>query len=220
MLPIPGELALGFVAGVASRVVSMPLSIVTVRLQMEREGSDDELETVEEKFEQGKGGEVPPNGKQERGIFAVIQSIYREQGLKGFWRGFETTVLLSLNPAFTFAFFQLYRRVLLRGKERERPSPRQAFLGAALANAIAVTLLYPLILAKTRLQLAKSSPSSEPATMFSVLRTAYRREDGFPGGLYQGLEGQIVKGFLSQGITLMVKQRMELAVVRLALALR
>ncbi|TFY68135.1 hypothetical protein EVG20_g3680 [Dentipellis fragilis] len=207
ILTISQELGLGFIAGVASRLVSTPLSITTVRLQMEREGSDDELEEVEEKFEEGKGAEVPRNGKQEKGVLYVVKSIYEEQGLKGFWRGFETTILLSLNPSFTFSFFQIYRHLFLQGVNRRRPTPKQAFFGAAIANSLATMILYPLILAKTRLQLAKADSSSSPATMLSVLRTAYRHEGGFPPGLYQGIEAQILKSFLSQGITFMVKQR-------------
>lgn len=110
-----------------------------------------------------------------------------------------------------------------------KPPPLHAFFGAAIANSIgtpppsfttvrdvalnhfsrlAVSMLYPLILAKTRVQLAKSSSSRKSrVTTRQVLYDEYRRKGGFPGGLYQGLEAQIAKGFLSQGITFMVKQR-------------
>lgn len=50
--------------------------------------------------------------------------------------GFESTILLSLNPSFTFSFFQLYRRFILRGQRKQMPSPLQAFLGAAFANSL------------------------------------------------------------------------------------
>ena len=41
--------------------------------------------------------------------------------------------------------------------------------------------------------------------MTSIWFAAYNR-DGF-GGLYQGLEAQVFKGFLSQGLSMMTKQR-------------
>lgn len=78
-------------------------------------------------------------------------------------------------------------------------------------NNAAVSILYPLILAKTRLQTAKAQKKSgqvnngQVHSMFDVWRTAFER-DGV-SGLYQGLEAQVVKAFLSQGLTMMVKQR-------------
>ena len=75
-----------------------------------------------------------------------------------------------------------------------------------------MTLLYPLILAKTRLQSARKTNAdkggeayTQPRSMFDVWRAAYRR-DGL-AGLYQGLETQLFKGFLNQGTTMMIKQR-------------
>jgi adenine nucleotide transporter 17 len=114
------------------------------------------------------------------------------------------------------------------------PTPREAFVGAAISNSIgtacfldcsfqfltsslAVTLLYPIILAKTRLQ--ASSANSLQEVMVDAYHgkiPALRRSKGTlatvsgnPGmqGLYQGFEMQIVKGFLSQGVTFLVKGR-------------
>ncbi|KAJ7350702.1 mitochondrial carrier domain-containing protein [Mycena albidolilacea] len=205
------EILLGFIAGVASRAVSTPLNIVTLRLQIEQENDGDEEEDVNES--------VP-------GVSGVVKKIYKEDGIWGFWRGFKTTTLLSLNPALTLAFFQLYRRVLTRASATTgaNPSPRQAFFGAAVSNSIAATILYPLMLAKTRLQ------ASSATSMREVLRDAYtgkgrsrptktlsgeKSSSSTPGisGLYQGLEMQIVKGFLSQGVTFLVKGRVEQLIV-------
>ncbi|KAF8150511.1 mitochondrial carrier domain-containing protein [Mycena galopus ATCC 62051] len=206
------EILLGFIAGVASRALSTPLNIVTVRLQIEQKNEGDE----EAEFD----GEESVSG-----VSGVVKKIYRKDGIRGFWRGFKTTTLLSLNPAITLALFQVYRRVLMRASETTgaNPSPRQAFLGAAVSNSIAAAILYPLMLAKTRLQ------ASSATSMGEVLRDAYigkgrsRATDTLPEkslskspgipGLYQGLEMQIVKGFLSQGVTFLVKGRVEQLVV-------
>jgi solute carrier family 25 (peroxisomal adenine nucleotide transporter), member 17 len=91
---------------------------------------------------------------------------------------------------------------------------------------LAVTILYPLLLAKTRLQARKKNTnrlihsrgkeeSQNPLrALQSVLKDAYERPVASTGGkaagipgLYQGLEMQIVKGFLNQGITFLVKGR-------------
>lgn len=64
------ELLLGFLAGVASRAVSTPLNIITLRLQAEREGEEEEL-----------------GASTSLGIMGTIRLIYKERGLVGFWRG-------------------------------------------------------------------------------------------------------------------------------------
>lgn len=71
----------------------------------------------------------------------------------------------------------------------------------------AVTFLYPLILAKTRIQTARASSTANTRSpnILQLWATAFSR-DGVPG-LYQGLEAQVVKGVVSQGVTMMVKTR-------------
>ncbi|KAJ3737699.1 mitochondrial carrier domain-containing protein [Lentinula guzmanii] len=220
------DLALGFLSGVASRVVSMPLSIITLRLQIGRHDSEGH------------------NSKREGHHNAVVQAvkeIYEEEGLSGFWRGFNTTILLSLNPSITLAFYQLFRRLLTITRRSPHtavldPTPLEAFFGGAVSSSVAVALLYPLILSKTRLQAAhKSSSSSESThstvsapTLISIMLDAYegrynrdrtQKWDGNEGvtgfqGLYQGLEMQILKGFLNQGVTFLVKGRIEQLIIQ------
>jgi len=196
----PGEeIGIGFAAGVISRAISTPLSLITVRLQAERQNEDSD---------------------EDASVSSVVRQIYEDNGLRGFWKGFKTTTLLCLNPSLTFFFYQAFRQIFLRGRNRDLPTPRQAFVGAAVSNALAVTILYPLILAKTRLQLSKSKEKSnntsrQSHSMFDVWCSAYER-DGLPG-LYQGFEAQVAKGFLSQGLTMMTKQRLEQIIVALYL---
>ncbi|KAJ3983819.1 mitochondrial carrier domain-containing protein [Lentinula detonsa] len=223
------DLALGFLSGVASRVVSMPLSIITLRLQIGRHDSEEY------------------NSKREGHRNAVVQAvkeIYEEEGLSGFWRGFNTTILLSLNPSITLAFYQLFRRLLTITRRSPHtaqptvldPTPLEAFFGGAVSSSVAVALLYPLILSKTRLQAAhKSTSSSENThstvsapTLISIMLDAYegrynrertQKWDGNEGvagiqGLYQGLEMQILKGFLNQGVTFLVKGRIEQLIIQ------
>jgi adenine nucleotide transporter 17 len=65
------------------------------------------------------------------------------------------------------------------------------------------------MLAKTRLQTEKietaDGQGKKRRGIMDVWRDAYRR-DGVDG-LYQGLDAQVMKGFVNQGLTIMVKQR-------------
>lgn len=66
------ELAIGYAAGVASRAISTPLSLVTVRLQTEKAQNDDADDD---------------DGAEDATVKTVVQHIYEEDGLAGFWRG-------------------------------------------------------------------------------------------------------------------------------------
>ncbi len=70
-LPVLQELFLGFIAGVASRAVSLPLNLITLRLQGERDADDEENSDEDHAV----------------GLSSVVKLIYSEHGLSGFWRG-------------------------------------------------------------------------------------------------------------------------------------
>lgn len=83
LLTVAEELGIGILAGVSSRAISTPLSVITVRLQTETEGWDDRGELDPEK---GDPENTSRRGEP-RGVLATVQKIYAEQGLKGFWGG-------------------------------------------------------------------------------------------------------------------------------------
>lgn len=83
MLTVPEELGIGFLAGVASRAISTPLNVITVRLQTETEGEDEQGE-----MNATKGDPEEVNRKQQpRGVLSTIRTIYEQEGLRGFWAG-------------------------------------------------------------------------------------------------------------------------------------
>ncbi|KAH9949234.1 mitochondrial carrier [Amylocystis lapponica] len=191
LLPVPAELAVGFIAGVASRAVSTPLSVITVHLQ-----SDDDDDSQDGESSKSNHAQAPA------GLAGVVRSIYATRGLGGFWAGFAPTLPLAFTPALTFLLIQLFRRVRLPHTVRSA----RAFADGACANALALAALYPLVLAKVRVQAGARD-------MSTVWRGA-RAQRGW-AGLYDGLGIQILKGFVSQGVTMLVKQRIELAIVSL-----
>ncbi|KZT03946.1 mitochondrial carrier [Laetiporus sulphureus 93-53] len=207
-LGISAELAVGFVAGVASRAVSTPLSVITIRLQSGDEDDDeDSTAAATEHNESGKReAGVPSPVKTRESLMDVVRSVYAEQGFRGFWAGFAPTLPLALTPALTLLLYQLLRQLRLPSVSSVRRPAYAAvrtFIDGACANALALALLYPLILAKVRVQAWHSDPDAP--TMLDIWRVAHATRGW--AGLYDGLGTQLVKGFVSQGVTMMVKQR-------------
>lgn len=204
MLSLPQELAIGYLSGIVSRSITTPLNLITVRLQTARVSDDS-----------------PARGGTSR-FTTIFRQILVEEGPSGFWKGFSSNFVLSLNPAVTLYLFQQYRRVMLKGKERASPPPGHSFVGGALANSIAVIMLYPLLLAKTVVQASRRSNStnnsSQGLSIQSSLQGIYTAGGFF--ALYRGLGAQLFKGILRQGTAMMVKQRIEQLVVQVYLRQR
>lgn len=204
MLSVPEELLIGFLSGVASKGLTTPLSVITVQLQSE---DDDEVPPDSHRKNDLSSHPTPSNA-----VMRVVYRIYSDSGLGGFWKGMSTTVILSANPALTMLFLQAFRRIFLHGKDRERPTGAQGFLGGALSNTLALLLLYPLVLSKTKLQSYSKNGGKKP-TLLSIIQDTLNQHG--LAAMYQGLLTQLLKGFFNQGVTIMVKQRIEKGVVQL-----
>ncbi|OSX61684.1 hypothetical protein POSPLADRAFT_1145290 [Postia placenta MAD-698-R-SB12] len=204
LLSVPTEIVIGFLAGVASRAISTPLSVLTVQLQT---SNNEDAQLEEREVQLAHSDTVQEKATRKAGrLVELAKEIYAEHGLPGFWAGFAPTLPLALTPALTLLFYQLLRRIRLPVLSSPACAALRAFMDGACANALALALLYPLVLAKVRVQ-ARRRPTAEGGapTMASVWRAALS-ERGW-SGLYDGLGAQLMKGFVSQGVTMMAKQR-------------
>jgi hypothetical protein len=206
-----------------------------------------------------------PSESDKLTIRDIALQIRSERGLAGFWAGYSASIILTLNPAITFAADNVLRRLLPKAK-RDKPGPQLTFLLAAVSKALATSVTYPVSLAKSRAQAKSSTPvpqaegtkkkaplpeipgvtvertetvekvqekapvsndSKQKAqtnaqralrllnaqyAIFVSLQRIYK-EEGI-GGLYSGIEGEVLKGFLSHGLTMVVKERAHIGVIQ------
>ena len=225
-LPVFDELGVGFVAGAAARFFTMPISAIVTRLQ---------TTSMTTSRSSGIKGEAPS-------VRSIIQQIRSEKGLRGFWSGYSATLVLTLNPSLTFFFFEKLKRILLPQKQRSDPGPMITFFIAALSKVLASTITYPFSLAKTRTQvstkavetqspegkddLEKGRSKESKASSISLSKTGVldttilgtilriARTESM-SSLYEGLEGEVLKGFFSHGITMLMKDAVHGLIIRL-----
>ena len=223
-LPVVDELGVGFLAGAFSKFLTTPIANVVTRKQASTMLSG-----------RHKGREVKSDS-----VRSIALQIYSEKGLQGFWSGYSASLVLTLNPSLTFFLFETFKRSLLPRKHRSEPPPQSTFLLAAVSKAIASTITYPFSLAKSRAQ-ASSKPvnhnhsvddekgsdntvSTEasateklrnraPGNVFGTILYVARTEG--VGALYEGLGGEVLKGFFSNGITMLLKDKMHKLVIQL-----
>jgi Mitochondrial carrier protein len=186
-LPTLDELGVGIAAGAFSKFFTTPISNIVTRKQ---------ITGMPTSHARSKTSPKPAVT-----VASIAHDIYTTRGLQGFWSGYSATLILTLNPSLTFLFYNTLKRVLLR---HSTPGARVTFLLAAISKAIASTITYPFSLAKTRSQAAVKRQLPQPKSVFGSLR-AIAQTQGL-SALYEGVSGEVIKGFLSNGTTMMLKQ--------------
>jgi len=178
----------------------------------------------------------------ESSVSDIVSQIRSEKGIQGFWSGYSASLVLTLNPSITFFLYEFFKRCLPRSK-RDDPGARITFLMAAVSKAIASTITYPFSLAKARAQTSSAPPfdpssasqmksevssihntseagkvskdasrTAKRSTVFSTILKIYRTEG--PAALYEGVLGEILKGFFSHGITMIVKESVHKLIIQ------
>ncbi|CAI6341051.1 unnamed protein product [Periconia digitata] len=214
------EIGIGVVAGAISKLFTTPVQNVVTRKQTAA------LMAARD-----------PASATSRNITLkdIALQIRDEKGLQGFWSGYSASLVLTLNPSITFLLHKVLLRLLVSRDRRSDPGAQTTFLIAAISKAMASTITYPFSLAKTRAQVSSQKPSQKfgqtsetekmndasktraararQRTVFStILRIA--QTEGL-AALYQGLGAEVLKGFFSHGITMLMKDRIHTMIINL-----
>ncbi|KAF2803352.1 mitochondrial carrier [Mytilinidion resinicola] len=224
-LPALDEIAVGMLAGAFSKLWTTPVqNIVTRKQTAAMVASQDPMATA----------------SPDLSLRDIALQIRHEKGLQGFWSGYSASLVLTLNPAVTFLLHKILLRALVPRARREDPGARVTFLVAALSKSVASAVTYPFSLAKTRAQVSRQAPSeavgqtsesekkvvkegealiaakakrARQRTVFStILRVA--KTEGV-AALYHGLGAEMLKGFFSHGLTMLMKDRIHGVIVSL-----
>jgi Mitochondrial carrier protein len=204
VLPILDELAIGMLAGAFSKLWTTPLANIVTRKQTAAPtDQSDPISTKE-----------------------VAEQIMVEKGIPGFWAGYSESLILTSNPSITFFLNEFLKYLLLPRHRRRNPPATATFLLAAISKSVASTITYPVSLAKTRAQADSSRgkddkqgsrPKAFAFNLFTSLQ-AIVTEEGI-SALYDGLIGEVLKGFLSHGITMLTKDAVHSSIVHTYYAL-
>lgn len=160
----------------------------------------------------------------------IAKEIYNERGIAGFWSGFQATILLSVNPSLTYYFYQILKVIFIRGnrgmtkaqrqRRRDNPTSFEVFFFSASAKTLATLITYPLILVKTQMQVKaadnKKNGGTGSVSLLGTFKDLVTPKNGKSGGLahlYQGARGQVLKGFFSQGITMLTKDQISRLII-------
>lgn len=137
------SLICGGVAGAASRTVTSPLDVVKILFQVQsvpiKAGAD--AQTIAA----AHGGRTVYTG-----FFSAFGTIYKEEGIRGFWKG-NAVACLRLFPYSAVKFYVFDELKPLFLNKEGRLDPNMSVVCGATAGIVATVAVYPLDLVKTRL---------------------------------------------------------------------
>ncbi|GAA99260.1 uncharacterized protein L969DRAFT_384968 [Mixia osmundae IAM 14324] len=161
-----GYFLAGGCAGIASRTVVAPLERLKLIYQCQSQS------------------EVAYNG-----LIASLRKIWREEGMRGMFRGNYANVLrIAPYSATQFLAYEQAKRVL-SNEQHELSTPRKLLAGA-IAGVASVVTTYPLDLIRCRVSIAsasigKSTAEAASLSMYQMGRHVVRTEGGVRA-LYKG----------------------------------
>lgn len=211
------ELAVGAAAGACAKAFTTPVSNVVTRRQ---------TASLLEGGPTGEGG-TGQRTAREMTFGEIISDIRREHGLLGLWAGYSASLVLTLNPSITFFLQQFLKRTLVSRERWDEPGARITFFLAAVSKVMATAVTYPFQIAKARVQVSsapggkqdeteKGGWSLASDTIFATVLKIARAEG--PNALYDGIAGELLKGFFSHGTTMLSKDIIHRVVVHLYFA--
>jgi solute carrier family 25, member 33/36 len=138
----PNAMLAGLIAGITGNTLTNPIWMVRTRMQLLADAS---------------AGQVAYKGYGD-----VIRSIFREEGIRGFYRGIQASYWGCTEGALQFIIYEQLKTKLLARSNRDRAargldpttelSPSAYFWSAAFAKMVAAIGTYPHEVARTRMR--------------------------------------------------------------------
>jgi hypothetical protein len=186
------SLICGGIAGATSRTVTSPLDVVKILFQVQSAPigklSTDAHATAASAASAAHGGRTVYTG-----FLPAFATIYKEEGLRGFWKG-NGVACLRLFPYSAVKFFVFDELKPLFLNKMGRLDPNMSVVCGATAGIIATLAVYPLDLVKTRLTVQNESHADKAYNgVIDCMAKVYKTEGvrGWYKGAYTSVIGVI-----------------------------
>ncbi|XP_068146214.1 mitochondrial thiamine pyrophosphate carrier [Drosophila tropicalis] len=176
----------GGVAGACTRFVCQPFDVLKIRFQLQ-------VEPVKGSHESSKY----------RGMLQALSSIYKEEGLRGVWRGHNSGQVMSI----TYAFVQFwsYERLKILANRTEFFSNRPLltfFMCGGLAGCLGTIASQPFDIIRTMIVASDAHSRSSKVDIFSGVYKIIQKKGLL--GLTRGLPFTLVQVFPLVGANFLI----------------
>lgn len=226
-------LVVAAIAGSINVLLTIPIWVIVTRMQTHTQAERKIMEVKREAIlreasgsniveHRAKLAELDLVKPRPYGTILAMQEVYREAGIRGFWKGIIPTLIMVCNPSIQFMIYEMSLKRLQAKRTANRRGVKpvtalEVFLLGALAKLGATVSTYPLLVVKSRLQakqeIGKNSASRYTGTVDAIVKMI--RYEGFPG-FYKGMGTKIVQSVFAASVLFMVKEELVKAYLILA----
>jgi solute carrier family 25 phosphate transporter 23/24/25/41 len=150
---------------------------------------------------------VAPKGRY-AGILDCGRQMYQQRGLKGLYGGALPTLAGCIPySGVQFVVYDALQRAYLKTSNNERPSFGVTFASGLASSTLAMTVSYPLVVIRTKLQV-QGTNTSQPLLYSGVLDCFQKTwiQDG-PRGLVRGIVPNLVKAAPAAAVNLAIFEK-------------
>ncbi|XP_073396598.1 peroxisomal nicotinamide adenine dinucleotide carrier isoform X2 [Physcomitrium patens] len=231
------SLIIAAIAGCANVLLTNPIWVIVTRMQAHK-GSEivaNHVNTTSSNYivvpsidsETTSTATSSPSTKGQ-GTVDTVKDLYKEAGVRGFWKGVLPSLIMVCNPAIQLMLYESMlsrltrnRRVTSRGTKHV--SATEYFLLGAVAKLGATVVTYPLLVVKSRLQARQEIAGDkslqytgfpegcfpmcamDSGTWDAILKMI--RHEGI-SGFYKGMSTKIVQSVAAAAILFMIKEEL------------
>ncbi|XP_062388051.1 peroxisomal membrane protein PMP34 [Sardina pilchardus] len=190
----PGkDLLMGIISGSVNVLLTTPMWVVNTRLKLQ--GAKFRNEDLQQ--------------THYRGIFDAFSQIIANEGVGTLWNGTLPSLVLVLNPAVQFMFYEAMKR--RAGQGGRRISSMEIFLIGAVAKAIATSATYPLQTVQAILRFGQYKAEGKGGLFGSLQNVMHLLMDRIKRhgvwGLYKGLEAKLLQTVLTAALMFVVYEK-------------
>ncbi|KAI1883895.1 hypothetical protein AGOR_G00220790 [Albula goreensis] len=194
------DLLMGCISGVVNVLLTTPMWVVNTRLKLQ--GAKFRSEDLQQ--------------THYKGILDAFSQIVSREGVASLWNGVLPSLVLVLNPAVQFMFYEAMKRRAGRGGRKI--SSVEIFLIGAVAKAIATTATYPLQTVQAILRFGQYKTEGKSGLVGSLRNVVYLLMDRIRRhgvvGLYKGLEAKLLQTVLTAALMFVVYEKIAAATFR------
>ncbi|KAA8539631.1 hypothetical protein F0562_026323 [Nyssa sinensis] len=204
------SLVVAALSGCVNVLLTNPIWVVVTRMQTHTKKSQSSLaKSIAPEESILSAVEPPPFGTSH-----VIQEVYDEAGVWGFWKGVFPTLIMVSNPSIQFMLYETLLKKLkekraLINKGNNTVTALEIFLLGAVAKLGATVVTYPLLVVKSRLQAKQVTGGDKrhhyKGTLDAIMKMIHH--EGFYG-FYKGMSTKIIQSVLAAAVLFMVKEEL------------
>lgn len=216
-----GNLLLNSIAGVINMSMTLPLELISTKLQVSLSPSAIISSHL-----------IGPKKKVKETTWSLVKAIYLKHGILAFWKGYTASIVLISNPAINYTIVDYIKKLLEIRRGKIPLTILESFVLGVFAKMVATLVTYPLIRAKVIMQTQNKRvspiesdgstdvPCNSPmgTTITNVLYHIYKM-DGLKG-FYNGCSTQLLNTVLKSGLLLVTREKITVYTMRLLSVLR